>query len=123
VDRPTLEIMDDAEDKSKSCLPSKERSGLDLDHPFVHRFANATVSPFLQITRGMKFARRREPNQESVLGAKSSDRGTTTTIHRLYPIVRVEARRHRQRLAEYYDGPGKSTLPRIEFSQRRLRLP
>jgi len=78
-------------------------------------FANADrISRFLQFTVEMKLRGEESQIKESVLGREVFDRGTDYDP-RLDPIVRVEARRLRQRLAEYYDGPGKSDLLRIEF--------
>ena len=56
----------------------------------------------------------------SVLGREVFDRGTDYDP-RLDPIVRVEARRLRQRLAEYYDGRGANdpvvlTIPKAVTS-------
>jgi len=52
--------------------------------------------------------------KEYVLGREVFDRDDNYDP-RLDPIVRVEARRLRQRLAEYYAGPGIADTLRIEF--------
>ena len=52
--------------------------------------------------------------KEYVLGREVFDRPDNYDP-RLDPIVRVEARRLRQRLAEYYAGPGRADKFRIEF--------
>lgn len=78
-------------------------------------FANADrISRFLRLTVEMKLRGEEGRIKEFLLGQEVFDRGADYDP-RLDPIVRVEARRLRQRLAEYYEGPGKTEQLRIEF--------
>jgi TolB-like protein len=78
-------------------------------------FANAErMSRFLQYTVEMKLRGEEGQIKEFLLGREVFDRGADYDP-RLDPIVRVEARRLRQRLAEYYEGAGRTTPLRIGF--------
>jgi hypothetical protein len=78
-------------------------------------FANADrLKRFLEFTVEMKLRGEEGQIKEFLLGQEVFDRGAGYDP-RLDPIVRVEARRLRQRLAEYYSGPGQDDPLRIEF--------
>ena len=78
-------------------------------------FANADrLKRFLEFTVEMKLRGEEGQIKEFLLGQEVFDRGAGYDP-RLDPIVRVEARRLRQRLAEYYSGPGQDEPLRIEF--------
>ncbi|HEU0122710.1 MAG TPA: hypothetical protein VFQ91_19415 [Bryobacteraceae bacterium] len=72
----------------------------------LRRFLHFTVEAHLRGEAGEL--------KEYVLGREVFDRGDGYDP-RTDPIVRVEARRLRQRLAEYYAGPGSGDALRIEF--------
>lgn len=72
----------------------------------LRRFLSFTVNAHLNGEAGQI--------KELVLGHEVFDRDASYDP-RLDPIVRVEARRLRQRLAEYYAGPGASEPFRIDF--------
>lgn len=72
----------------------------------LRRFLHFTVQAHLNGEAGQI--------KEYVLGREVFDRDEGYDP-RLDPIVRVEARRLRQRLQEYYDGPGRQESLRIEF--------
>jgi hypothetical protein len=69
---------------------------------------------FLLFTVESKLDGRESDVQEYVLGREVFDRGNDYDT-RLDPIVRVEARRLRARLAEYYSGPGRDEPLRLEY--------
>jgi hypothetical protein len=69
---------------------------------------------FLSFTVESKLSGRDADVKEYTLGRKVFDRGEDYDP-RLDPIVRVEARRLRSRLLEYYDGPGREEPLRIEY--------
>ncbi len=78
-------------------------------------FANSErLCRFLRYTVEKKLRGEEGQIKEFVLGQEVFDRGPDYDP-RLDPIVRVEARRLRQRLAEYYDGPGREEAVRIAF--------
>ena len=78
-------------------------------------FASADrLKRFLQFTVEMKLRGEEAQIKEFLIGCEVFDRGAGYDP-RLDPIVRVEARRLRQRLAEYYVGPGQNAALRIEF--------
>jgi hypothetical protein len=69
---------------------------------------------FLTFTVESKLSGREADVKEYTLGREVFDRGEDYDP-RLDPIVRVEARRLRSRLAEYYGGPGREESLRIEY--------
>lgn len=69
---------------------------------------------FLLFTVESKLDGRESDVKEYVLGREVFDRGNDYDT-RLDPIVRVEARRLRARLAEYYSGPGRDEPLRLEY--------
>jgi hypothetical protein len=69
---------------------------------------------FLRFTVESKLCGREDEVKEYVLGRKVFDRGDEYDT-RLDPIVRVEARRLRARLIEYYNGPGRDEPLRLEY--------
>jgi AcrR family transcriptional regulator len=69
---------------------------------------------FLLFTVESKLDGRESDVKEYVLGREVFDRGNDYDT-RLDPIVRVEARRLRARLAEYYSGPGRDEPMRLEY--------
>jgi hypothetical protein len=69
---------------------------------------------FLRFTVESKLGGREEQLKEYALGREVFDRGESYDP-RLDPIVRVEARRLRARLAEYYLGPGRGEALRLEY--------
>ncbi len=69
---------------------------------------------FLLFTVESKLDGRESDVKEYVLGREVFDRGNDYDT-RLDPIVRVEARRLRARLAEYYSGPGRNEPLRVEY--------
>jgi hypothetical protein len=69
---------------------------------------------FLRFTVEAKLSGREADVKEYTLGREVFDRGEEYDP-RLDPIVRVEARRLRSRLAEYYGGPGRDESLRIEY--------
>ena len=78
-------------------------------------FVNADrLRRFLQFTVEAHINGEAAQIKEYVLGREVFDRDDNYDP-RLDPIVRVEARRLRQRLAEYYAGPGRADKLRIEF--------
>ncbi|MFN0100827.1 MAG: hypothetical protein ACKV2U_01925 [Bryobacteraceae bacterium] len=78
-------------------------------------FANADrLRRFLQFTVEAHIKGESSQIKEYVLGREVFDRDDAYDP-RLDPIVRVEARRLRQRLAEYYAGPGSAEKLRIDF--------
>ncbi|MEZ5355813.1 MAG: hypothetical protein R2762_24525 [Bryobacteraceae bacterium] len=78
-------------------------------------FANAQrIRRFLEYTVEMALRGESAQIKEFLLGREVFDRGGDYDP-RLDPIVRVEARRLRQRLEEYYTGAGRSETIRIEY--------
>jgi serine/threonine-protein kinase len=78
-------------------------------------FANADrLRRFLQFAVDAHMKGESGQIKEYVLGREVFDRDDNYDP-RLDPIVRVEARRLRQRLAEYYAGPGRADKLRIDF--------
>ena len=69
---------------------------------------------FLRFTVECKLAGRAEQVKEYVIGREVFDRGNDFDP-RIDPIVRVEARRLRSRLTEYFAGPGRDEPLRIEY--------
>ena len=69
---------------------------------------------FLRFTVESKLTGREAEVKEYTLGREVFDRGEEYDP-RLDPIVRVEARRLRSRLAEYYGGPGRDESLRLEY--------
>jgi hypothetical protein len=72
------------------------------------------LSRFLSFAVDNSLAGTEDALKESVLGVEVFDRGTDFDP-RLDPIVRIDARRLRARLAEYYQGTGAADPVRIEF--------
>lgn len=72
------------------------------------------MSRFLRYTVEMKLRGEESQIKEFLLGREVFDRGADYDP-RTDPIVRVEARRLRQRLAAYYAGPGRAEPIRIEY--------
>jgi hypothetical protein len=78
-------------------------------------FANADrISRFLRFTLESKLSGDQDRIKEYVIGREVFDRDSRYDP-RIDPIVRVEARRLRARLAEYYEGPGRGDAIRIEL--------
>jgi TolB-like protein len=78
-------------------------------------FANADrLRRFLQFTVDAHLKGESAQIKEYVLGREVFDRDDNYDP-RLDPIVRVEARRLRQRLTEYYNGPGRTDTVRIDY--------
>jgi TolB-like protein len=78
-------------------------------------FANADrLRRFLEFTVEAQIKGESAQIKEYVLGREVFDRDDDYDP-RLDPIVRVEARRLRQRLAEYYAGPGRQDKVRIDY--------
>lgn len=78
-------------------------------------FANADrLRRFLEFTVEAQIKGESAQIKEYVLGREVFDRADDYDP-RLDPIVRVEARRLRQRLAEYYAGPGREDKVRIDY--------
>jgi len=69
---------------------------------------------FLRYTVDAMLAGKAELIKEYTIGRDVFDRGAEYDT-RIDPIVRVEARRLRSRLAEYYSGPGQADVIRIEY--------
>ena len=69
---------------------------------------------FLRFTVEAKLSGRDGEVKEYVIGREVFDRGDGYDP-RIDPIVRVEARRLRSRLAEYYGGPGRDDALRLEY--------
>lgn len=69
---------------------------------------------FLRFTVESKLSGREAHVKEYTLGREVFDRGEDYDP-RVDPIVRVEARRLRSRLAEYYGGPGRDESLRLEY--------
>jgi hypothetical protein len=82
-------------------------------------FASAQrLCRFLRFTVESALAGREDQVKEYILGRQVFDRGEGYDT-RLDPIVRVEARRLRSRLAEYYGGPGRDEPLRLEYPRGR----
>jgi serine/threonine-protein kinase len=78
-------------------------------------FLNADrLRRFLRFTIEAKLRGEQDQIKEFVIGCEVFDRDGSYDP-RLDPIVRVEARRLRIRLAEYYEGPGREDPIRIQF--------
>lgn len=78
-------------------------------------FANAErISRFLRFTLESTLNGEQDQIKEYVIGREVFDRDDRYDP-RIDPIVRVEARRLRVRLAEYYAGPGRGDAIRIEL--------
>ncbi len=69
---------------------------------------------FLRFTIDAKLSGKHDQIKEYILGREVFDRKDNYDP-RLDPIVRVEARRLRAKLAEYYAGPGQAEAIRIEY--------
>lgn len=97
-------------------IPSPEAVRAHLDSILRSTgFANSErMSRFLRYTVEMKLRGEEGQIKEFLLGQEVFDRGADYDP-RLDPIVRVEARRLRQRLGQYYAGPGGVEPFRIEF--------
>lgn len=76
---------------------------------------------FLRFTVESKLSAQHERVKEYVLGREVFDRAEDYDP-RIDPIVRVEARRLRSKLQEYYSGPGREEKIRLEY-QRGTYLP
>jgi TolB-like protein len=72
------------------------------------------LSRFLRLVVEKALAGKGGELKEYLIGVEAYDRGTDFDP-RLDPIVRVEARRLRAKLQEYYEGPGRLDPVRIEF--------
>lgn len=82
-------------------------------------FANSErLCRFLRFTVECGLTGREDRVKEYVIGREVFDRGDDFDS-RIDPIVRVEARRLRSRLAEYYAGPGADEPLRIEYPKGR----
>jgi TolB-like protein len=80
-----------------------------------HVFSGAArICRFLRFTVELKMSGREEQIKEFVIGREVFDR-TDDYDPRLDPIVRVEARRLRAKLTEYYDGAGHTEPLRLEY--------
>jgi TolB-like protein len=78
-------------------------------------FANAgRLSRFLRFAVDAKLRGEQDQIKEYLIGREVFDRDDEYDP-RLDPIVRVEARRLREKLRDYYNGPGRSDAIRIEF--------
>jgi TolB-like protein len=78
-------------------------------------FANASrLCRFLRFTVESKLSGREQQVKEYVIGREVFDRKDDYDP-RLDPIVRVEARRLRAKLTEYYKGPGRADTVRLEY--------
>src|SRR4030081_597398 len=78
-------------------------------------FVNADrLCRFLRFTVEAKLKGEEAQIKEYVLGREVFDRDDRYDP-RMDPIVRVEARRLRVKLDQYYDGPGRADPIRIEF--------
>ena len=69
---------------------------------------------FLRFTVESKLTAQHERVKEYILGREVFDRADDYDP-RIDPIVRVEARRLRSKLEEYYNGPGRSEKIRLEY--------
>jgi TolB-like protein len=79
------------------------------------QFVNSDrLSRFLRFVVEKTLAGEADAIKEYPIGVEVFDRGATFDP-RLDPVVRVEARRLRAKLAEYYDGPGRDAPLRIIF--------
>jgi adenylate cyclase len=91
-------------------------------------FANsARMQRFLKIAVEYALSGRAHELKEYLIGVEAFDRHASFDP-REDPIVRVEARRLRQKLKQYYDGPGRNDRILIEFAKgayvpRFLRRP
>jgi TolB-like protein len=74
----------------------------------------ARLCRFLRFTVESKLSGREDQVKEFVIGREVFDRKDGYDP-RLDPIVRVEARRLRAKLAEYYAGPGRTEPLRLEY--------
>ena len=74
----------------------------------------ARLCRFLRFTVESKISGREDQVKEFVIGREVFDRKDGYDP-RLDPIVRVEARRLRAKLAEYYAGPGRTEPLRLEY--------
>ncbi|HEY0382060.1 MAG TPA: hypothetical protein VGC72_07670 [Candidatus Elarobacter sp.] len=74
----------------------------------------ARLCRFLRFTVESKISGREDQIKEFVIGREVFDRKDGYDP-RLDPIVRVEARRLRAKLAEYYEGPGRAEPFRLEY--------
>jgi TolB-like protein len=74
----------------------------------------ARLCRFLRFTVESKISGREDQIKEFVIGREVFDRKDGYDP-RLDPIVRVEARRLRAKLAEYYEGPGRTEPLRLEY--------
>jgi TolB-like protein len=74
----------------------------------------ARLCRFLRFTVEAKISGREDQIKEFVIGREVFDRKDGYDP-RLDPIVRVEARRLRAKLAEYYAGPGRAEPLRLEY--------
>ncbi len=74
----------------------------------------ARLCRFLRFTVESKISGREDQVKEFVIGREVFDRKDDYDP-RLDPIVRVEARRLRAKLAEYYAGPGRTELLRLDY--------
>lgn len=76
------------------------------------------LSRFLRFAVEQALAGRAEDLKESVLAVEVFDRQATFDSH-VSSIVRVEARRLRERLQRYYDGEGREAIIRIDLPKGR----
>lgn len=97
-----------------SCLSktSRCRASTLLESPGFAR--NERLSRFLRFLVERSLDGRDHELKESVIGTEVFGRKAGYSPKR-DPIVRTEARRLRERLSQYYDGPGKSNALKIEL--------
>lgn len=94
--------------------PEKVRAHLDKIAGSTLFADSDRLRRFLWFTVESKLQNQHERVKEYVLGREVFDR-TDGYDPRLDPIVRVEARRLRSKLAEYYNGPGRDEAIRLEY--------
>ena len=94
--------------------PEKVRAHLDKIAGSTLFADSERLRRFLRFTVESKLQNQHDRVKEYILGREVFDR-TDGYDPRLDPIVRVEARRLRSKLAEYYNGPGREEAIRLEY--------
>ena len=94
--------------------PEKVRAHLDKISGSTLFAESDRLRRFLRFTVESKLQNQQDRVKEYILGREVFDR-TDGYDPRLDPIVRVEARRLRSKLAEYYNGPGRDEAIRLEY--------